>query len=68
MAGSFTVSIPDLSSLHIGGTKRSEAAEIAAWVLTAMQQVVAAHATAPALKDRKNNSAGTVSWVPVNTT
>jgi hypothetical protein len=67
MAGSFTITISSLSTLAIGGSKRAEAAEISAWVETALQKLVSSELTSIALKDRSGNAAGTMTWVPVNT-
>lgn len=66
MAGSFTISISNLSALGIGGSRRAEASEIAAWVETALQQMVSTHSTSISFKDRNGNTAGTLSWTPVN--
>jgi hypothetical protein len=67
VSGSFTVTISNLSGLLIGGSKRAEAAEISNWVETGLTQLVAAEATSITLKDRSGNTAGTMSWTPVNT-
>lgn len=67
MSGSFTLTISSLSALNIGGSKRAEAAEIAAWVETALQQMVAGGQTSISFKDRNGATAGTLSWTPVNT-
>lgn len=66
MAGSFSVSISSLSALDIGGSKHSEALEIAEMITRAMQVLASSHATSITFKDRSGNTAGTVSWTPVN--
>lgn len=66
MAGSFSVTISNLSALNIGGSKRSEATEIEDMVRRGMQVLVSSHATSIPLKDRVGNTAGTMSWTPVN--
>ena len=68
MTGSVTISLPTLSAINIGGSKRSEAAEIYWAVENAMRQMVAKGATAVTITDRAGNTAGTLSWTPVNTT
>lgn len=67
MAGSFSVTISSLSALGIGSSKRAEASEISFMIETGLQQLVSAHSTSIALKDRNGNSAGTMTWTPVNT-
>lgn len=67
MAGSFSVTMSNLSGLGgNGGTKRAEAAELK-WVLdVGLQQLVASHAASIPLKDRNGNSVGTMTWTPAN--
>lgn len=66
MAGSFSVTISNLSALNIGSSKRSEATEIADMIQRAMQVLVSSHATSISFKDRNGTAAGTISWTPVN--
>lgn len=65
MSGSFTFSIPNLSILNIGATKRSEASEILEMFERAMQVMVSSHATSISFKDRNGTAAGTLTWTPV---
>jgi hypothetical protein len=67
MAGSFSVTISSLSALNIGGSKRAEAIEIEEMVRRALQVLSSSHTTSISFKDRQGNSAGTMSWTPVNT-
>jgi hypothetical protein len=66
MSGSFSVTISNLSILNIGGSKRSEVSEIQEMVQRGLQVLVSAHKTTVSLNDRFGNSAGTMSWTPVN--
>jgi hypothetical protein len=66
MAGSLTISISSLSGLTIGGTRRSEASEILWMCENALRQMVASQLTSVSFNDRNGNSAGTISWTPVN--
>jgi hypothetical protein len=66
MAGSFSITISNLSALNIGGTRRSEAVEIEEMVHRALQVMVANHQTSVSFKDRNGNAAGTISWTPAN--
>jgi hypothetical protein len=68
MAGSFTITISSLSALNIGGTKRAELMEIADMVERSMQAFVSSNGATTAFKDRQGNSAGSISWTPVNST
>jgi hypothetical protein len=67
MAGSFSVTISSLSSMHIGGNKRFEATEIVAAVDAALQKMVVGNLTSVTLYDRIGANVGTMSWTPVNT-
>jgi hypothetical protein len=62
MAGSVTVSIPNLSVLNLGGSKRSEAIEITEMVTRALQVMASSHATSISFKDRNGTAAGTITW------
>jgi hypothetical protein len=66
MAGSFTVTISNLSGL--GATKRAESSEIKAALDDGLRLLVSAHQTSITLFDRNHNSIGTMSWTPVATT
>lgn len=66
MAGSLTITIPNLSALGVGNSRRAEASEITAMVETALQQMVSTLSTSVSFKDRNGNAAGTLSWTPVN--
>jgi hypothetical protein len=66
MAGSFSITISSLSALNIAGSKRSELTEIKEMVDRAMQTLVSTQATSVSFKDRQGNSAGKISWTPVN--
>ena len=68
MSGSFTVTISSLSALNIGGSKRAELCEIQNMVERAMQAFVASNGATINFKDRQGNSAGSISWTPVNST
>lgn len=68
MAGAFTVSITSTSVLNIGGSTRSEAAEIQDIILRGLQVMVSSHSTSITLKDRNGNTAGTMNWTKANTT
>lgn len=68
MAGSFSVTISNLSALNIGGTRRAEAIEIQEMIDRALQVMVSSHQTSISFKDRAGNAAGTISWTPVNST
>jgi hypothetical protein len=65
MAGSFTVTISNLSGL--GATKRAESSEIKAAVDAGLLLLVSAHQTSVNLFDRNHNSIGTMSWTPAST-
>ena len=68
MAGSFSVTISNLSALNIGSTRRSEAIEIQEMVDRAMQVMVSSLSTSVTFKDRNGTNTGTmtVSWTPAN--
>jgi hypothetical protein len=66
MAGSFSVTISSLSACNIGGSRRSEAIEIQEMIGRALQVLASSHATSITIKDRSGNTAGTMSWTPVN--
>lgn len=66
MAGSFSVTISNLSGLN-AGTLRAEASELK-WVLdTGLQKLVSSQATSVTLTDRNGNNVGSMSWTQVNT-
>jgi hypothetical protein len=67
MAGSFSVTISSTSALNIGGSSRSEAAELSWIIQVGLTQIVSAHATSVTLKDRNGNVAGTMTWTKANT-
>jgi len=66
MAGSFTITISNLSVLNIGGTKRSELTEIMEMVHRSMQAFAATNGVMTSFKDRQGNSAGSIAWTPAN--
>lgn len=66
MAGSFSVTISNLSALGIGGSRRAEASEIKDMLDRALQTLVSSHSTSINFKDRNGTAAGTMSWTPVN--
>lgn len=68
MAGSFSVTISNLSILNIGGSKRAESTEIKEMLDRALQVLASSHQTSISFKDRNGAAAGTMTWVPVNTT
>lgn len=68
MAGSVTISLPNLSAGVIGSSKRSEASEIQWWIDNALRQMVASGSASVSITDRAGTLVGTLSWTPVNTT
>lgn len=70
MTGSVTISLPSLSAINIGGSRRAEAAEVYWAVENAMRQMVSRNFTANpviiGITDRQGNTAGSLTWTPFN--
>lgn len=66
MAGSFSVTISNLSAMNIGPNRHTEAGEIAETVVRYLQVLASSHATSITMKDRAGNTVGTMSWTPAN--
>jgi len=66
MAGSFSVTISNLSPLNVGGSKRAELTEIKEMIDRALQVLVSSQATSISFKDRNGTAAGTMTWTPAN--
>lgn len=68
MSGSFSITISSLSALNIGGSRRAELLELSEMVERGMQAFIASDGAKVNFKDRQGNSAGSISWTPVNST
>jgi hypothetical protein len=67
MAGSLTISIPSLSALGVGETKRAELTACVEIIERGLQVLMSSQATSISMKDRNGTTAGTISWSMVNT-